>query len=252
MGKIELIPIATLKDFISRIKGNSKDGNILFRGQAKDYPLLPKIARPELRLRDKSILVAETKILEEFKRRSLPFIDKEPRSVWDWLALAQHHGLATRLLDWTENPLAALWFAVEKSAENNKVAVVWAFTPIDRDRIDLEKENPFTGQRTKVYQPNHITKRIIAQLGWFTVHKLIISEEYKEGRFIPLENNDLYQLRLTKFSIAPKNFEGLRYDLDSCGVNKASLFPDLDGLCTNIVWNHSLLTDEGKEDRKSS
>ena len=77
-------------------KGNSAD--FLFRGQQQDWDLLPKLSR--LRLKGQIIKI-EKIILEEFRRTSLPLSDITPKDDWDLVALAQHHGLPTRLLDWS-------------------------------------------------------------------------------------------------------------------------------------------------------
>jgi hypothetical protein len=181
-------------------------------------------------------------MLEEFKRRYIPFIQNKyiPETEWDWLALAQHHGLATRLLDWTLNPLAGLWFAVHKSPYVNKNGVVWIFQPNKEDIVmPTENKDPFRGIRTKAFQPKHISERIIAQSGWFTVHKCIANKG-----FIALERNRIYKPVLTKLIINYKTFKDLRFQLDRFGVNAASLFPDLDNLCKHIQWLHSFLDDE--------
>jgi hypothetical protein len=105
----------------------SKEDNflILFRGQEEDWDLLPKIGRYEY---SSNILEKEEQIFEEFKRLSYPYLNSNLNSNdWDLLALAQHYRLPTRLLDWTENPLAALWFAFNKEKQNNSDRVVWCF-----------------------------------------------------------------------------------------------------------------------------
>ncbi len=55
----------------------------------------------------------EELVLEKFKQLAVPHIDSVPASDWEWLCLARHHQVPTRLLDWTENPLVALFFAIE-------------------------------------------------------------------------------------------------------------------------------------------
>src|SRR5690554_6715380 len=102
--------IKTINDYIDLIEQvkqhNKRGGNnadLIFRGQRVDRPLLPKLARIELK---GSMANIEKLMLDEFKRGSLPLTEFKPENNWDWLALAQHHGLPTRLLDWSYNALA--------------------------------------------------------------------------------------------------------------------------------------------------
>jgi hypothetical protein len=233
------VSIDSLASYIGHLKKNCPEEAIL-RGQAVDEPLLPKIARPELNLRD-DISDGEGKMFKEFKRRATPFLDILPRTDWDWLALAQHYGLATRLLDWTKNSLAALWFAVRKPPTSiAQRGVVWIFKLNDSDFVDQkEKSDPFSLTKTKVFQPNHIARRLIVQDGWFTVHG------YKKERgFIALNKNIFYKSRLSKIIIPANKFRWIRDELAYCGVNASTLFPELPGLCEHIVWDYSILEDE--------
>lgn len=233
--------IISLTDFVEKIERNCLDGTFLFRGQSQDKPLIPKIARIDKFKDSLNMLEVEQKMLNEFKRKSIPMLDRTPQNDWDWLAQMQHFGLATRLLDWTENPLAALWFAVRKPPKNSDPAVVWIFMPEGNDFIKSSTDiSPFECNRTKVYQPNHITQRIVAQSGWFTVHKYFKDEKV----FIPLDNNKLYKKKRIKLTIPTRLFSELRYRLNQCGINSATMFPDLDGLCQHIEWTTSPLLDE--------
>jgi hypothetical protein len=234
----ESVSIYSLSQYIEYIKKHYTDEVVLFRGQRQDDPLIPNIARIHTR---EDVLEAEQKMLNDFKRKSIPFLEFSMETDWDWLALAQHHGLATRLLDWTLNPLAALWFAVERPPIENGPGVVWIFKPPSKDFVVPDrKSDPFKGEKTTVFQPNHITRRIVAQGGWFTVHKYLASK----SKFIPLEKIARLKNSLTKLTIPANKFAGLRAELDRCGINSAFLFPGLDGLCRYIQWLHSSLEDE--------
>ncbi len=242
MDEVRKKRIRKLSRYVKFIEDNCDAENVLYRGQPIIMPLLPKIARPQLRL-TQPLLKAEKYFFEEFKSRSLPYLDKIPDNSWDWLSLAQHYGLPTRLLDWTLNPLAALWFAVKDAPKKSSTGIVWIFHVKDDDCVESKEEkkiDPFTGRRTKAFFPRDITKRIIAQQGVFTVHKYVGP---RKG-FIPLEKNILYRNSLLKIVISANAFSALRYELDKCAINSATMFPDLDGLCKNIEWCNSNYDDE--------
>jgi FRG domain len=212
---------------------------ILFRGQREDWTLLPKLARLECRP-GKTAIDAELAMVSSFKRRSLPYLESIPGNDFDWLAIAQHYGMATRLLDWTTNPLAALWFAVKKPATNGKDGVVWAFAPAPEDYVSSVSESPFETEGTRIFKPKHISKRIVAQNGWFTVH------QYKaaESRFVVMEKNERYSNLLMKLRIPASAFPVLRFALNRCGINAATIFNDIAGICKYAEWKASLQTDE--------
>jgi hypothetical protein len=179
-------------------------------------------------------------MLEEFERQSIPHLGaRDMSSPWDRLALAQHHGLPTRLLDWTTNPLVALWFAIEQPPERNKDASVWAFDAEESDYASAGK-NPFTLSKTLIFRPRHLDARIIAQSGWFTVHEFMD----EKARFSALNNIKAQKPRLRKFVIPKQYFASLRDDLARCGITRATLFSDLSGLCGHIAWQFSPLPDE--------
>lgn len=175
-------------DLIEKIKAdNEAKGNraeLLFCGQGVDRPLLPKLSRLYL---NGTIVNVEKLILAEFKRGILPLIEFKPDNNWDLLALAQHHGLPTRLLDWTYHALVALWFAVERPAQKNdkdefENGVVWILAANVEDfRTDTEETDPLSNKITKIFRSSVISRRISAQAGVFTIHK--ISDNNKIVKF---------------------------------------------------------------------
>lgn len=233
-------PIMSLSTLINFVLEKCQDGRYLFRGQREDKPLLPKIARDGRNSMGEQLLKIESQMLEEFKRQCWPYLTINPLNEWDWLALAQHHGMATRVLDWTENPLAALWFAVRKPPGDSKEGIIWVLKVTKFGVAKINIEDPYKCAITKIFRPNHITPKLVAQTGWFTVHRY----QSKEKCFIPLEKNKNYILYLRKLRISPDAFGELRVQLNQVGINNAVMFPEMAGLCTHIEWLN--LSDDNK------
>ena len=212
-------------------KGNKAD--FLFRGQSTDDPLIPRIAR--LKPNGTNLNKIEKLILADFDRQSLPFREFDTSDQWDLIALAQHHGLPTRLLDWTYSALAALWFCVKRSPKKDKKGalqdgVVWFLKTSPDDFIEFPTtETPFSNKKTRIFRPRVVARRILAQSGVFTCHKRMA-----DGRFIPLNKNKAYSKRCIKVSIPASTFVDIRQQLEACGVNRLTLFPDLDGLAGHL------------------
>lgn len=236
--------VSTLDEYmrvINKVADSDAAPPNIFRGQQQDWPLLPRLARlSEGRHLKGELLVVEQAMLREFTRQARVYVANE-QTTWDWLALAQHHGMVTRLLDWTENPLLALWFAVQKESFEGQPGVVWIFHPSDAEYVDASSdESPFSLPLTRVLLPRHSNARLHVQAGRFTVHHF----RSKKKDFLPLENNRNYGKYLERLYIDSRNFSQIRCDLDRCGINAGTMFPDLTGLAQHVEWQFSLLDDE--------
>lgn len=143
------------------------DGSWLFRGvSSASYVLQPSIGRK--RLGGGYSAKLERDVFARFKREALPYLTFQPVDDWDWLALAQHHGVPTRLIDWSESPMVATFFAVANSQSNSDAVVFIMRMPRS---IDTGMEgNPFSVETISFFHPAHVTRRIAAQKGVFTIH----------------------------------------------------------------------------------
>lgn len=223
--------VQSLDEFLRRATEiASAPGEWLFRGHKdRNWPLRPGIAR--ISPLNNSLENTEKRLLDEFKRVARPYLQQPNATDWDFLALAQHHGIPTRLLDWTSNPMAALYFAVEDAWDHR--SVVWCYR-CGRAPV-AENVDPLSINKVGFFRPPHISPRISGQAGYFTVHP---------SPFNDLEARDESDEALQQLVIRRRDRARFRRELDRIGVNRASLFPDIDGIAHYLKWANCRMPDE--------
>lgn len=237
---MKTIEITAIDQFIKEILNLKEDGFdfILFRGQRINAPLVPSIARYH---HNNDITDIERKMLLDLKRRGKLLLPNTISEEWELLILAQHYGLKTRLLDWSSNPLVALYFAIKDIDDSETPSFVYSFMGcndqvIDRDQLSAEDNfnSPFTISELKVLRPSLNNERIIAQSGWFTVHPY--SDE--NNGFVPMQVDEELKMSVIEFFIIPGIKRQLMEHLNMLGFNAQTLFPELSGLCHYLNWEY--------------
>ena len=234
---------------------------VWYRGHSKrTYRLAPGVYRSEFTSvaqeccngvnDEEKRLTLERSVLNEFRTTGATFFD--PDHIISLYFIAQHHGIPTRLLDWTSNPLAALFFTVEKEdredgdvfvmeptkliptptrkPDKTKPRLVWQYIhtmrdPFVRDRIGItfwhNPKNQWEPESLIIpLRPDNTAGRIGQQSSCFTLHM-----HKSESRTNPT---------LAQIKVPANHKPKLRTELHALNINNFTIFNDLDRLSAEI------------------
>ena len=210
--------VNTVNYFFEVIESLQKNSWLKYRGQSDvEWKLIPKAGRDSFKKYSDKLL------FESWKRRGKSMIEKEHLSDWDYLAIAQHTGLPTRLLDWSHNPLIACFFACNENFDKDGVVYVY---DSEHWRANIEKFSPFDIKGNAFIIPTIFSTRIGNQFGYFTIH------ENPHHEF----NNKNCNGKLYKIVINKEVKKDLIFRLNHYGVNYLTIYPDLEGLSKHLCW----------------
>lgn len=231
--------IKSIGDFLEARRADSTalPGAVWYRGHADaTWELQPSYIR-------KTRPLSESSLIARFRQSAAMLTERMPKDEFDWLFLMQHYGVPTRLLDWSESPLVALYFALQNTdGGSNNDAALWCLSPTKLNKnaniVSADEQNyipSFEDDELQGYTPSSVRQksrlelfpvatiatrnntRIQAQLGTFTIH---------HANPIPIEKvGD--RSHIIKYIIPNDSKLRLQGELEELGTNRFSLFPEL-------------------------
>jgi hypothetical protein len=251
-------PTIEIKSWQEFLKAVSQLAHCAFRGECdQNSQLLASLPRyfRNFNINRKVWSAQESRILRIFKRKANNYsIDATAiKDDFEWMALMEHHGAPTRLLDFTWSPYVAAFFALEQATHD---AIVWALDPGEimkmqgqvADKLNLSsltEADPRLSANLEKYfihgevpfvwvgEPHNMNRRLLAQSGTFVVPS-VLDESIED---ILLKNTQGTSNALFRLVLATREIreEGMS-ELYRMNITHASLFPDLIGLAKSLAY----------------
>ena len=227
---------------------NNATLNPWFRGHSdSSFELVPKLYREKYLMGE-----FEREMLRDFKLNSTQYLKLLPTDELEWMFIMQHYGLPTRLLDWSESSLIALYFAVN-ATNNDTDGAVWVLNPWKLNNYSFHNKTSVPVYKDKilnhyVYNDNkHITRngkaekpiairpvrnssRIIAQKGMFVLFG------NQKNSITEITNSDSFLFKIEVNKCAKEN---IKKELYYSGITESVIFPDMNGLCSELIYRYS-------------
>ena len=220
------------------------------------HGLCPSIFRHPTKKKIAEIQALEIALASAFEQRSLPFVEQTFNGEWEQMFFMQHYGIPTRLLDWTESPFIALYFALSsceryKNGNPETDAAFWMLDPETWNQDALKDISYREGilnpncEQVKSYSPQanleerknlpvmiygtHNSPRIVAQRGMFSLFGKCLNPME-----INYETGDFHDGVLEQVVIPKINRDSITSSLFRKGVSDSTIYPDLHGLSLEL------------------
>lgn len=266
---ITIKEINSLSDYIHEVQSISDTAWFRGHGMSEKYALRPSPYRDKPNAPRKTfeeLNDTEYDMIKKFKFKSLPFVNENSISDdLETLFFMQHYSIPTRLLDWSENPNVALYFALHDPYNYDtklgyiEDCAVWIIKPLIWNRcalnLDMDygilssKDQPMNGylppasrgannMRSKypvAIEGRLNNPRIVAQQGVFMIFGTDL-RDMKDMFLDPQFSEDA----LIKLVIPKHEIENMRLSLYKMGVRDSAIYPDLEGLAKEIKRDFKL------------
>jgi hypothetical protein len=236
--------VSSLLTVVRQIAKRSPSAEVWFRGvQDANGQLVPSIGRKHWFAGRPKYFEPddEARLLSQFRRFARQF-EGRVLDEWEAIFLARHHGLPVRLMDWTANPLVALFMACEHEHESEPAnGCIWALVPRAGRAAGLDILNgsarPLDVPGIRLIHPMMVSPRMNVQAGMFTIQDDVTTPLNQYGE---VHEDDLDVAELIGYQVPGEQKAARLQELNDIGINRRTLFPDYDGLVKGLVADEIL------------